>query len=315
MRQATIKEKDITGQGDIGGNLASFERNIRPQLSPHTVRLYGDCVRVLASFLVDRGMPLDVAAISREHIETFLFDMRERGYAPASVSVYFRSIGRFFKWLLEEGEITVDPMLRIRGPKVVPPPTPFLTEEQLRNLLATVDGADFESRRDAAILRVFIDSGARRHEVANLRWNPKDPEANDVYLDQGYLRVMGKGGRWRIVPVGARTVKALDRYLRLRGRSPYAALPWLWLSFKGRLTDSGLFQMIRRLGQQAGFLLHPHQLRHSFAHHWLSAGGTESDLMQIAGWSDADMLQRYGATGKTERARDAHRRLGLGDRL
>jgi integrase len=75
----------------------------------------------------------------------------------------------------------------------------------------------------------------------------------------------------------------------------YADLPWLWLGQNGRLTDTGLRMMLRRRGAQVGLPgLHPHQLRHTFAHEWLAQGGTEGDLMRIAGWKRA-MLQRYGA--------------------
>jgi integrase/recombinase XerC len=109
------------------------------------------------------------------------------------------------------------------------------------------------------------------------------------------LLVLGKGRRERTLPFGRRAGQALDRYLRARGRHKYADLPWLWLGQNGRLTDTGLRMMLRRRGTQVGLPgLHPHQLRHTFAHEWLAQGGTEGDLMRIAGWKRA-MLQRYGA--------------------
>jgi site-specific recombinase XerC len=116
------------------------------------------------------------------------------------------------------------------------------------------------------LFSVFLDAGGRLAEISNLRYMPDDPENNDVDLDQGVLRMVGKGGRMRILPVGSKTVRALDRYLRKRAQHPDARLPWLWLSRRGRLTASGIRQMMERRGKQAGIgAIHPHQFRHTFA--------------------------------------------------
>jgi integrase len=84
---------------------------------------------------------------------------------------------------------------------------------------------------------------------------------------------------------GRKAIKTLDRYLRVRGRHPRASAPWLFVGARGRLTDSGVRQILKRRSRQACIEpVHPHQLRHTFAHAWLSGGGTEGGLMRITGW-------------------------------
>ena len=112
---------------------------------------------------------------------------------------------------------------------------------------------------------------------------PLTERTPDVDLNEGQLRVMGKGGRGRVLPIGRKAIRGLDRYLRARAKHPHADLPWLWLARKGRLTTWGVTQAIERRGQQAGMRIHPHLFRHTFAHMWLAGEGTTDDLMKLAG--------------------------------
>jgi len=292
-------------------------------ISPRTIQTYAEAVRQLAEFLAARGMPTDVAKIKREHVESFIEDLLSRRHAngapwkPTTAHNRYRGIRSFFAWLVAEGEIRSSPMERMQPPRLPEQPVPVLREEELRALLGTCEsGRTFDERRDAAILRTFISTGARLAEVAGLRYTADDPATNDLDLDQGVIRVLGKGRRERIVGLDTKTIKAIDRYLRLRAKHPSARLPSLWLGRKGAFGESGIGHMVADRGRQAGLTgVHAHQLRHSVAHAMLAKGMQETDAMRLLGWRSREMLSRYAASTGVEPALAAQRRISFGDDL
>lgn len=289
---------------------SAFELHLRAaNKAPRTVESYLASVDHVGAYLRAQGMPTSPAGIRREHIEAYLADLMARGYRPASVAVYYRSLRVFFGYLVDEGEITVSPMARMRAPAVPETPPPLLHDDELLRLLKTCDGKDFASRRDLAILFLLLDSGMRRSELAGLT-------VNDLDFEHRTAMVMGKGRRPRACPFEFKTAECLHRYVRERSKRKDADRPELWLGLAGPLTSNGIYQAVKSRAGQAGLKgVFPHLFRHQFAHAHLAAGGNETDLMQLAGWRSRVMLDRYGSSAATERALAAHHSLSLVDRL
>jgi site-specific recombinase XerD len=286
-----------------------FGRSLRARnRSAKTIRSYLEAARLLAAWQADHGRPTDPEAIERADVEAFITDQLER-WTPSTAATRYRCLQQFFRWMMEEHIIAVSPMATMAPPSLDERPVPILTDDELRRLLKACRGEGFDDHRDTAIVRLFSSTGVRLGEMAGIRLDQLDRDAQRVL-------VIGKGDRGRWVPYGPKTAVALDRYLRDRRRHRRDGDPWLWLGVRGRLTDSGIAQMLAKRAEVAGIdRMHAHRFRHTFSHRWLAAGGTEGDLQELAGWRSPQMLARYGASARAQRAADAYQRLGIEDEL
>ena len=265
--------------------------------------------RRLVDWLAKEGRPSNVGAITSRTLESYLVDLTDE-VGPTTVAMQYRSLRALWSWLEREDEITVNPFKKMSEPSTPHVPVPVIESKDLKALLDACDGKGFEERRDTAILRLFIDTGIRLGEMTGLTVDAVDLDRLNV------VHVTGKGDRGRAVPVGPKTAEALGRYLRVRRKHPAADSPALWLGRNGRLSHSGITQLLKRRSAEAGVEgIHPHRFRHTFAHQWLAEGGQEGDLINIAGWQSDAMLRRYGASAAAERAQEAHRTFSPGERL
>lgn len=294
----TTTEAAIVGGPTIASTRDYWVLHLKSEgRAERTIATYLNALRRLDEFLADRGMPRELRAIRREHLEAWIADMLQRNQA-GTVSIAFRAVRPFFRWLVDEDEIDRNPMEKMKAP--VPPANPpaVLSDAEIAKLLGACKGADFIGRRDLAILSLMLDTGMRRGELAGML-------VGDLNLGQMVAFIEAKSSksrRGRAVAFGPSTAKAITRYLR-HPKAPHDPREPLWRARTGLpLTGNEIYHTIRRRAQQAGIKVHPHQLRHTWASRMLSAGHTEGDVMTLGGWSSRDMLSRYGASAASERA-------------
>lgn len=292
---------------DLAALLPSWELALRAERkSPQTVKSYGDGVRRFLSWCESESRS---PVLDRSTLSAFVAGMLDAGAAPTTARSRQLAVRRFSGWLLEEGEATGDQLLGAKAPKLDVKIVDPLTEAEIKALIAACGGRDMRDRRDEAIVRFMVETGARAGEVAALGLPDVDLPAGTAIVRRG------KGGKGRTVPFGPQTTRAIDRYIRSRRTHRLAATNALWLGDRGKAFSYDALH--KTLGWRAGLAgipaFRPHRLRHTAAHRWLAAGGSEGGLMAVAGWTRPDMLMRYTKAQAESRAADEARRLNLGD--
>jgi site-specific recombinase XerD len=293
---------------DIEALLDSWELALRAERkSPRTIKSYADGVRRYLLWCAANGREPD---LSRATVNAFVAHILDTGAEAATARSRQLAVRRFSAWLSDEGELPHNDLANLRPVKLDQKVTHPLTDDQIRALLAACSGLDaFRDRRDEALIRVMVETGARAGEVAAMALSDLELKAGTAVIRRG------KGGKGRTVPFGPQTVRALDRYIRARRTHRLAATDQLWLGDRGKaFSYDALHKSLAMRAEMAavpGF--HPHRLRHTAAHRWLAAGGSEGGLMAVAGWTRPDMLIRYTKARAEARAAEEARRLNLGD--
>jgi len=264
-------------------NYLRDERNA----SPATRTAYRRDLARFVAFLEREGVAA-WPAVSADHVQRFVAAEHRRGLSGRSLARALAAVRALFAWLLREGRAERDPAADIRAPRA-PRPLPRALEVEEVERLVSIPGDDPRARRDCALLELFYSSGLRLAELASL-------DVPALNLAAREARVLGKGRRERIVPVGEPARAALAAWLRVRGEWAAADEPALFVTRAGRrLSRRAIQQRVAHWATRLGLPrhVHPHMLRHSFATHVLESSGDLRAVQELLGHANIATTQVY----------------------
>jgi integrase/recombinase XerD len=259
-------------------------------LSDHTLAAYRRDLQGLARWLAPQGVN-GLAAATRQDLLGYLHSRVAAGAQPRTTARLLSSLRRFYRYLVREQLLADDPSARIDSPKLGRGLPKALTEAEVESLLAAPDIDDPLGLRDRAMLEVLYASGLRVSELVSL-------EMYRVSLQQGVVRVLGKGSKERLVPLGEEAISWLERFLvearpvLVQGQATAALFP----TRRGEaMTRQAFWYLIKRYARQAGIKSHlsPHTLRHAFATHLLNHGADLRVVQMLLGHSSLSTTQIY----------------------
>jgi len=271
------------------------ERNF----SVHTVRCYATDLAHFAAFLLGDKASADAAMsdgfsdrlrrITPLDLRAYLGDLRRADYSRATIARKIATLRSFYKFLARQGEVPSNPVKVIRTPRQEKRLPKFLSPAEVERLLATPNGQDLLSLRDAAMLEVLYSSGIRVSELVGLN-------LEDVDTIGEVARVSGKGRRQRLAPLGSFALRALNRYLASRAKSAVRDTEAVFVNRHGaRLSARSVRRKLAKYLAAAGLDPHasPHTLRHSFATHMLERGADLRAVQEMLGHRSLSTTQIY----------------------
>ena len=262
------------------------ERN----LSPRTLEAYQRDLKHYLSFIVDKDI-ISLSNISQMHIREYIRSLNEKGLAASSIARIFSSIRSYHKFLSAENFVNKNPTLILTSPKAPKKLPHVLMEEEISAIINAVVETFQYAKRDKAIIEMLYSCGLRVSELCAL-------SLNNLYLNDDMIRIMGKGSKERLLPMGGRAKNFLNDYLihcrpgiqKDKGSSS------VFLSRNGNpLTRAMINNILRKWSQVAGISksVSPHTLRHSFATHLLEGGADLRFVQALLGHSDISTTQIY----------------------
>lgn len=252
--------------------------------SRHTLRGYATDLSEFRRFLSREGVPALADADART-IRAWLATLHERKLAKSSIARKLATVRSCFKYLARRGEVGLNPARQVRSPRLPKRLPSFLPKDESKDLLDARTERSAAGLRDHAMLELLYATGLRVAECCGLDWD-------DVDRRRCTVRVMGKGGKERVVPAGDAALEALDAWLTVRGEGRGA----LFTNLRGgRLTTRSVHRIVKRRARDAGIArrVTPHTLRHTFATHMLGEGADLRLIQELLGHSRLSTTQRY----------------------
>ena len=263
----------------------SVERNCSPQ----TVRGYANDLGSLTDFLDDRvGARPQPAAITTQHLRRFVEYLHDCEYARTTIARRLACVRSFFRYCQREQLVEGNPAKALRTPRAGRKLPHYLTTEEVDTLLSTPNAMTVDGQRDRALLETLYSAGLRVSELVGL-----DVDSWDV--GRGVVRVLGKGNKERLAPIGSHAAVAIDRYLAVR-QPRQEHDPALFLNNRGtRLSDRSVRRLLAKHLEAAGLSAKtsPHTLRHSFATHLLDGGADLRSVQEMLGHASLTTTQIY----------------------
>lgn len=265
---------------------ARFERYLTSerQVSPHTVRNYRFELRRVQT-LLPQG--LSWHQLDGDHLQGVLNKLHRQGLGPRSIALCVSALKQFYQYLLRESLVSLDPAAQLSAPKQGKPLPKNMDVDSVTHLLS-IEGDDPLSLRDKAMMELFYSSGLRLAELAALN-------TLDIQYSDYQVKVMGKGSKERIVPVGRIAMAAIEQWLMVRASLPCVD-DALFVTAKGnRLAHRSIQARLNKWGQAQGLSMHvhPHKLRHSFATHMLESSADLRAVQELLGHANLSTTQVY----------------------
>lgn len=265
---------------------------LEKSLSPHSVEAYLRDIQLFIRFLSDQKQSFTPESITYDQLAEFVNELHNSGLAPASQSRIISGLRNFFKYCLAENIIESDPTALLESPKLGKRLPDFLTLEEIQQLLDAIDLSTPEGTRNKAIIETLYSCGLRVSELTGLM-------ISNIYFDEEFIRVVGKGNKERLIPIGSDALKYIKIYLeQVRRLQPIAkdASDVLFLNRRGRpLSRVMIFLIIKELAQKAGITktVSPHTFRHSFATHLVEAGADLRAVQEMLGHESITTTEIY----------------------
>jgi integrase/recombinase XerD len=262
---------------------------VERRLSANTLESYARDLGALAAFAEKRRRKVE--DLQRQDLEALTRQLMTAGLSPRSVARAVACLRGFYRFLVLDRRLTVNPAEDVHAPRAWPALPKFLSVDEVDRLIEQPDVSTPRGLRDRALIELLYATGMRVSELVSLR-------PGDLNLRAGYLTCTGKGDKQRIVPVGQDATRWVERYLR-EGRPALAgkrALPSLFVNARGgRLSRVGFWKVLKAYGLKAGVPrgLSPHVLRHSFATHLLERGADLRAIQMMLGHADLSTTQIY----------------------